>query len=582
MAQLKGDSTLVISALSRPLDLGTLYNARNDQLIPGITLWKAEDMKSKTQVTPQPNTNFQVSTSESLSEKMNLLDVSTSVKASFLAGIVEVSASANYLNQKTSSTRQCRTTLKYHVTTEFKELMISELEAPNPDAFDMRDATHVVAGVLYGANALMEFQETARDDSQKQDVKVQMSVMLNKIPFIDVSAQGSVNMSDEDKKKVKNFSCRFYGDFGLKNLPSTFEEAVKAYKELPSLLGEKGEKAVPLTVWLYPLSKLGSFQDKLKRMISELFVSEAEKMIDDFHQAEIRTNDLLGKSKAIKAKDIVCKLEQFQSGLRIFTAEMLRKMADLVPAIREGKKEEAVFRELLKTRNDSAFSGSDMEKWLDDKETEVNTLTLHLKKLQYDIKPPGRELDMFLADPDVKDAFVFSFTSLSYEEPYLKRISQEADGFKDGALSSTPKQYLENPVPWYLNPHVKEAMYSSINIFNNAPTKHKVISYIADPNYPGAAVRWYRNAVLMKPQVKNIQQLYSCDLTFDQSTANTRVVLSNGNKIAACVDSDQPYPANPGRYILSASVSTVEPLTGRHYFEFEWDLKSVIVVIAIT
>ncbi|XP_063068018.1 cytolytic toxin-alpha-like [Engraulis encrasicolus] len=492
-------------------------------------------MKNKTHVTPQPNTNFKVSTSESLSEKMNLLDVSISVKASVLSGMVEVSASTKYLNQNTTSTRQCRTTLKYHVTTEFKELMISELEAPNPDAIDVQDATHVVVEVLYGADALMEFQETARDDAQKQDVKVEMSVMLNKIPFIDVSAEGSVSMTDEDKEK---------------NLPNTFEEAVKAYKELPSLLGEKGEKAVPLTVWLYPLSKLGSFPDKLKRMISEQLVSEAEKMIEDFHQAEIRTNDLLEKSEDIKAKDIVSKLEQFQSGLRIFTTEMLGKMADLIPAIREGSTGEAVFRDLLKTRNESAFSGRDMGKWLDDKETEINTLTLHLKKLQYELKPPGRELDMFLADPDVKDAFVFSFTSLSYEEPYLKRISQEADGFKDGALSSTPKQYLENPVPWYLNPHVKEAIHNSVNVFNYAPTKHQVISYISDPDYPGASVRWYRNAVLMKPHVVNIQKIYSCDLTFDQSTANRHIMLSDDNKTVKFVNMDhyEPYPPNPGRY----------------------------------
>ncbi|KAL2085422.1 hypothetical protein ACEWY4_018742 [Coilia grayii] len=447
----------------------------------------------------------------------------------------------------------------------------------------MRDATHVVAGVLYGADALMEFQETAGDDSKKQDVKLEMSVMLNKIPFIDVSAKGSVNISDEEKKKVKNFSCRFYGDFGLKNLPSTFEEAVKAYKELPSLLGEKGEKAVPVKVWLYPLSKLGNFEDKLKRMISDLLVSQAEKMIDDFHQAGIRTNDLLGKSKAIKAKDIVYKLEQFQSCLRIFTTEMLRKMAELIPAIREGKREEAVLRDLLRTQKDSGFSGKDMEKWLDEKETEINTLTLHLKKLKYEIKPPGRELDMFLADPDVIDAFVFSFTSLSYEEPYLKKISQEADNFKTGTLPSTHEQHLANIVPWYLKPDVKEAMYSSLNIFNKAPTNNKVISYISDPKYPGASVRWYRNAVLMKPQVKNILQLStmmcvicyvlrvdSCELTLDRNTAHKHVLLSNDNKVATCVNWDQPYPDNPARYRMSASVASIEPLTGRHYFECEW------------
>ncbi|XP_048104078.1 cytolytic toxin-alpha-like, partial [Alosa alosa] len=330
-------------------------------LIPGISLWKSEDIKSKTHVSPRPTTGFKVSASDSLSEKTKLLDVTASVKLSLIGGLITADGSAKYLNEKTSSTRQCSFTLDYHETTEGRELMISELDVPSPEVFDKTDATHVVSLVIYGADALMEFQETASDVSSKQEIEGNLNVMIKKIPGIEISGDGSLKMNDEDKEKVKNFSCRFYGDFRLEDLPSTFEDAVRVYKQLPSLLGEKGETAVPVKVWLYPLSKLGDTKYKLKKMISDELVSAVEKVMDDFHQAEIRSNDLLERSKEIKAEEIIHKLEKFQSSLRDFTTEFLGKIGELIPAITEGEKEEMALRDLLKVQGASGFSGEDVK-----------------------------------------------------------------------------------------------------------------------------------------------------------------------------------------------------------------------------
>lgn len=450
-------------------------------------------------------------TSESLSQKTSLLDVSASVKLSFFCGLLEAGGSAKYLSEKTSSTCHCRVTLKYHVTTEVKELMISELETPNPEVFDKTEATHVVSKVIYGANALMEFQETAVDASSKQEIQGNLNVMIKKIPSIEISGDGSLKMDDKDKEKVKNMSCKFYGDFQLKEIPSTYEEAVKVYKELPSLLGEKGENAVPLTVWLYPLSKLSDTAFKLKNMISELLVSEIANVMDAFHQAEVRTNDLLERSKEIKTEDIVFKLEQFQSSLNVFSTEFLQKMETLIPAIRGGNLKETALRDLLKSLDASGFSGKEMDQWLDGKESEINVVTMNIEEIpDYKIKSPGTKLNSFLMNPDVSDAFVFSFTSLNYEEPYLKKISQAAKNFKSGSINTTPEKKLIDEDPWYTRPDVKEALNSSLTVIKIAP-KNKVISFISDSEHPGASVRWYRNATLKDPHLTTIP-FYLCKL----------------------------------------------------------------------
>lgn len=577
------DSMLVISALGRPLEPGMLYNARNDEPIPGIDLWRTEDITGNMRIRPQPNTRFQVSASESLSEKMKLLDVSASVKASFFSGLVEVGGSGKYLKEETSSTRQCSVSLRYHVTTEVREVMLSQLPVPNPEILGNTDATHVVSQVIYGADALMEFQETASSESSKQEIEGNLNVMINKIPFIKISGEGSLNMADEDKEKVKGFKCKFYGDFYLTDLPTTYEEAVKVYKELPKLLGENGEKAVPVKVWLYPLSKLTDTESKLKIMISETLVSAVEKAMDDFHQAEIRTNDLLERSREIRAKDIVTKLVQFQSSLRVFTTEFLKKMAELIPAIRGGDQGETKLGDLLKSQDASGFSEKEMEKWLDDKETETNVVTKYIKKIKnYPIERPGSELNSFLMDPDVSDALVFSFTSLSYEEPYLMRISKAAENIQSGSTISTTEQAPTEEVPWYKRPKIWKILHSAISVFSEVPGPiGKVISFIPDSAHPGASVRWYRHAQLRNPHVTHRAQPFSCELTLDPNTAGRHILLSEGNRKATGVNEDQRYPDHPDRFTSPLHVLSKEPLPGRYsYWESEWTGSNVEVGVA--
>ncbi|XP_066530451.1 stonustoxin subunit alpha-like isoform X2 [Hoplias malabaricus] len=577
------DSNLEISALSRPLHLGTLYNALNDQLIPGYSLWKTGDIDKATRVEQQHNQIFQVKGLESLSEKTSLLDISASVKLSFFCGLIESGGSAHYLKSNTSSTNQCSVTLHYYQSTKFKKLIISDLDSPNAEILKETDATHVVVRVLYGANAIMEFQQTASNTLDKKEIQGNLNVMIKKIPSVEISGDGGLKMDDDDKKKVQNFSCRYFGDFDLKENPSTFEEAVKVYKKLPTLLGEKEEKTVPVKVWLYPLSRFNHTESKLKTMISEALVSEVEKVMDDFHQAEKRTNDLLEKSKGIKAADLIDKLEQFQRGLRVFTVEFLNKIAALIPEIRGGTMKETTLKDLLMSLNKSGFSGREMKQWLDRKDTEIIVVIMYINKIQdHTIKPPGPELDSFLMDPDVTDAFVFSFTSLTYEEPYLKKISQAAENFRSGSTSGPTEQDTTEKVPWYKKDGVKEVLDFTLSLYNIINPTKKVISFILDPEHPGASIRWYKYAVLKDPHVtsptRSLMKKYVCDVTLDPNTMNNRLFLTEGNKKVERVKENQSYPDRPERFDVWSQVLSVESLTGPCYWEVEWSADVYISV----
>ncbi|XP_072560248.1 NACHT, LRR and PYD domains-containing protein 3-like isoform X2 [Paramormyrops kingsleyae] len=65
-------------------------------------------------------------------------------------------------------------------------------------------------------------------------------------------------------------------------------------------------------------------------------------------------------------------------------------------------------------------------------------------------------------------------------------------------------------------------------------------------------------------------QRYSCQLTLDHNTAHRGLSLSEGNR-KVTRGAEQPYPDHPERFETEAQVLCRESLTGRCYWEAEWD-----------
>uniref|UniRef100_A0A3B3QYZ2 B30.2/SPRY domain-containing protein n=1 Tax=Paramormyrops kingsleyae TaxID=1676925 RepID=A0A3B3QYZ2_9TELE len=66
-------------------------------------------------------------------------------------------------------------------------------------------------------------------------------------------------------------------------------------------------------------------------------------------------------------------------------------------------------------------------------------------------------------------------------------------------------------------------------------------------------------------------QKYSCQLTLDPNTANRDLSLSEGNRKVTWEEEEQPYPDHPERFDCRLQVLCRESLTGRCYWEAEWD-----------
>ncbi|XP_067470734.1 tripartite motif-containing protein 16-like [Thunnus thynnus] len=73
---------------------------------------------------------------------------------------------------------------------------------------------------------------------------------------------------------------------------------------------------------------------------------------------------------------------------------------------------------------------------------------------------------------------------------------------------------------------------------------------------------------------------YSCEITLDPNTANTQLLLSDGNRKATFMSQQQSYSSHPDRFTDWTQVLSRESLTGRCYWEVERRGGAIFVAVA--
>ncbi|XP_035989641.1 stonustoxin subunit alpha-like [Fundulus heteroclitus] len=573
-----------IAALGRPFALGMLYDARKDQLITGFSLCDIETIKKNSSTKAQNSSSYHVTASDSFESKSSLLDVNVSLKASVLGGLVEFGGSASYLNDTKRFKNQSRITLQYKATTTYEHLSLSHLQKTDLDAGGYKpnlSATHVVTGILYGANAFFVFDSEKLDSSSLQKIGASAEVAIKKIPSFSFEAKVKVELSEEEKAVTNKFSCKFYGDLILDKNPATFEDAVKTYSRLPELLGKSGENSVPIKVWLTPLKDLDLSASELMGEISVGLVRKITNTLESISEMEMRCNEALDEKVVESLPLLHKKFRRFQDLCTDCTTMLRQTIQKMIPLIREGKTDEKSVEKLLDDHKNSPFSEEHLDKWLDNAEREVNIIRSCVDIMEgVSIVPGESDLDRVALSAGVESALCYVFTSVETDDPFTQQMTSYLS--RDTA-APPPSVIPPTKDHWFFSNDVVTSMRTKASEFYTVAKNLKsirrfrfLVAALPNDKFKGATIYQYRDGLLKtqdfsKPPITDVPEkldrkdllYYYCDLTLDLNTASDSLHLSEGNKKATCTDEKPTTNVVP--HVLSR-----ESLTGRHYFEVTW------------
>uniref|UniRef100_A0A3Q4HVE6 Stonustoxin subunit beta-like n=1 Tax=Neolamprologus brichardi TaxID=32507 RepID=A0A3Q4HVE6_NEOBR len=372
------------------------------------------------------------------------------------------------------------------------------------------------------------------------------------------------------KHKWFKFSCKFFGDFILDSNPTTFEEAMKTIAELPRILKEQGENAVPIKVRLTPLKTLGYGGAELVKDISVDSLRKIEDTLEALKEMKERCNDSLDEVVVKHFPQIKKYLQNFQKLCSDKISDFQRTLKRVLPSIREGRADESSLIDVFDDLDKSPYNLGNLSKCLDYVEREINIIRSFLGRMEgIKIVQNKSELDRAVLATGVNYAFCFVFTGLI-----------NADLNLDAMASEDPWYYLDDILD-----HMKKVEVIFMDLYRaykNSTQLCFLVAAIQHQNYKGATIYQYKEGRMItdhfsKPEIRDPRIIKKrshflwnyCHLTLDPDTANNYLTLSEDNKKATC-GTWQTYPDHPQRFDGHTQVLCKQPLTGRHYWEVEW------------
>ena len=368
--------SITIPALGRSFSLGDLYDRRRDVIVQGPKLWSYKELVDYIE-SKSYSTRFEIVTSETINEDMKQFDLSASVKMSFLAGLITVSGSASYLDDRKRKNNQARVSLNYKSTTFKRELKPRLFtKVTYPDVLKKTDATDVVVAIQYGAGAIFTFDRSVKQNEDKREISGSLAIAVKKIPTFEISGEGKVEINEQDKKNTESFTCKFHGDFILKTHPGTYQEAIKVYKQLPEYLGSNYENSVSVKVWLYPLEKLPlSRSAEIVHEIKESFVVSVTDQIEDLENIIRQCNDILDSEVSTRHERIRMKVDDFKRYVARYVILYKQKLVTLLPGIRKGDIDTSKLTSLVTEKENSPFKQRNLQSWISRLKEEVSVLS---------------------------------------------------------------------------------------------------------------------------------------------------------------------------------------------------------------
>jgi hypothetical protein len=350
--------------------LGTLYDGASDSLMTPLNLWNDSTIQANKIRQDTITSTHTSSTTETLLDRMNLLDIDASLALSFMGGLVKVSGSAKYLHNAQLTDNYVRVTLDYK-STLFSELLPFEVGKDNIHLCETKQATHVVTEITYGLNAYFLFEKSVYSKEEKKTVSGQLKAVVQAVPSFSIDAEITATLNEEETKVKNSMSLTFYGTTLLDESPTTFDQAVKVFQSMPSL-AKASNSAVAFT--LTPIRYYCTGKEALLNSISNNNVNKVTDMQVDFETVKRIINTHLKSIVADNYPGYNKILTNLLNDYTLFQTDINSRITKVLPTIRGGGASEQELADIIADYIDSVYEIGHMKNLLRVRQKEIETI----------------------------------------------------------------------------------------------------------------------------------------------------------------------------------------------------------------
>ncbi len=262
-------------AFSRTANLGQLYDAHNDMLLPSNILNLNE--KDNIQTAIKNNKNEYVEHdflyAYTNDDQFKHLEIDANLRLNLYAGLIDIGGSGKYLTSTKTNENSIKGSFYYKLVKEDDELFIENLWADAISKNEInklfniqvlfgemsKNATHVVIKRQFGADLFFTFESKKGDKDLLRKIETRVEVAI-------VEAEAGVSTSKEQSSTTnyEDIHVSFYGDC---KPPSKYKGTVESVLESLQDITEMTQEPKQMKWILYPIHHLVKLQQILNETL---------------------------------------------------------------------------------------------------------------------------------------------------------------------------------------------------------------------------------------------------------------------------------------------------------------------------
>lgn len=166
--------------------LGLLYSAASADFTGSYLFQDIDDITDHISI-EVGRTDLKLTMSDSLEDKLSVLDISASLSLEVLSGLVKVKGSGKYLTDSKANSETHSWAILLFLRKHEKRLLFEEKQVVDKRPHDIDDvikkdkATHFVSSIVYGGSMVIELLSRRVELQKVESIKGDLSVQLEKL-----------------------------------------------------------------------------------------------------------------------------------------------------------------------------------------------------------------------------------------------------------------------------------------------------------------------------------------------------------------------------------------------------------------